>query len=424
MGEKLRVVYNARTGSMVRLLPQHFDPVAESGRNGGWRKLPDNVLSMLRDNGMLISADMDELQTVLEKYRKKRTATNTLSLTIAPTLDCNFACPYCYESRQPGKMNRKTRNQLLDFTRTRLEAGGKLSVTWYGGEPLLVPEMLVNLTDKMNKLAAQHLVETDFSIVSNGYLLTRPIAEKLSVAGVKEIQVTLDGPPEIHNTRRKLRGGGTTFAVILENLKNTVDLFETVRVRINLDLQNRDAWKRVKELLKAAGLLSHVELSLGMVEAVSDTDAAYRDVCMDVGNFSDALVDWMLDNYHEGRRKALKLPSMPVCGAISDNAFVVGPEGSLTKCWNDAGDPEKAIGHVSVPGNLNDISKKWKNFNPVDWPECRGCDILPICMGACPDRLMRLGPGPACTRWKHCLREAVILHTLSIIKEEENGKTG
>ncbi|RLE16382.1 MAG: hypothetical protein DRJ14_08645 [Acidobacteria bacterium] len=424
MADTLRVVYNARTGAVVRLLPQHFDPVAVDDHSERWRKLPDSVLEMLRDTGMLISTGTDELKEVLERYEKKRTATNKLSLTIAPTLDCNFACPYCYESRQPGKMDRKTGNQLLDFVRARLETGGKLSVTWYGGEPLLVPDTVVTLTNEMEKLAIISSVTTDFSLVTNGYLLSGPIAEKVSAAGVREVQVTLDGPPEIHDTRRTLRGGGGTFAIILENLKKTVDLFETVRVRVNLDVQNRDAWKRVKEILGEAGLLSRVELSLGMVEAISDTDAVYRDACMDVGGFSDTLADFMLDSYQEGRCDALELPSMPVCGAISENAFVVAPDGSLTKCWNDVGNPGKVIGHISDPNHLNGDLKRWRQFTPTDWQECRDCDILPICMGSCPDRLMRLGPGPACTRWKHCLREAVILYTLSRIKEEEHGKTG
>ncbi|NOZ12767.1 MAG: radical SAM protein [Acidobacteria bacterium] len=424
MVDTFRVVYNALSGAVVRMTPQHFDPLIEQGRSGEWQKLPGSVLGMLREGGMLVPGDMDELQKVRDRYREKRRATNTLSLTIAPTLDCNFACPYCYESRKPGKMDRKTRNQLLDFTRDKLETGGKLSVTWYGGEPLLVPDVVITLTNEMRKLASKKAATTDFSMVTNGYLLARPIAEKLSAAGVREVQVTLDGPPEIHDTRRKLRDGGATFTVILENLKNAVDLFETVRVRVNLDLENRHAWKRVKEILKEAKLLQHVKLSPGMVEVVSDTDASYRDACMDAGRFSDVLVNWMLESYHEGRRDALKLPRMPVCGAVSENAFVVSPDGALTKCWNDVGNPGKAIGHVSNPHGFNGNSEKWKNFNPVDWPECRDCDMLPICMGDCPDRLMRLGPGPACTRWKHCLREAVILHTLSRIKEEKHGKTG
>ncbi len=424
MADKLRIVYNARSGSVLRMTPKHYDSVSDSSHSGGWQKLPDSVRAMLRDNGVLIPTDRDELNEVLEQYRKKRAATSRLDLTIAPTLDCNFACPYCYETRQVVQMDKKTGNQLLHFIGNRLEKGGKLSVTWYGGEPLLVPDTVVALSDEMKKLADGKAAATDFSLITNGYLLTRETAENLSAAGINEIQVTLDGPPEIHDKRRKLRGGGATFDVILNNLKETVDLFETIRVRINLDLENRDAWKRVKTILGEASLLFRVDLSLGMVEAVSDDDSIYRDACMDVGGFSDSLVDFMLDNYREGRRERLKLPSMPVCGAISANAFVVAPDGALTKCWNDVGKPEKAIGHVSDPHRFNGSSEKWENFTPVHWPECRDCNILPICMGACPDRLMRLGPGPACTRWKHCLREAVVLHALSRIKEEKHGKTG
>lgn len=61
-----------------------------------------------------------------------------MSLIIAPTLDCNFRCPYCFEDLKKIYMTKGTVNAIKNFVRNKIKNGvTNLNVSWYGGEPLL-----------------------------------------------------------------------------------------------------------------------------------------------------------------------------------------------------------------------------------------------------------------------------------------------
>ncbi|MEW6229741.1 MAG: SPASM domain-containing protein [Bacillota bacterium] len=79
--------------------------------------------------------------------------------------------------------------------------------------------------------------------------------------------------------------------------------------------------------------------------------------------------------------------------------FVVEPDGTLQKCWNAVGQPNKAVGHVF--GNqtaAHDVHRandaKWLGWDPFVG-ECPTCSIFPLCLGGCPFKALyatELGP--------------------------------
>ncbi len=48
-----------------------------------------------------------------------------VSLTICPTMNCNFDCPYCFEDHRPGKMSPEVQDDVVNLARRMLEAGGR-----------------------------------------------------------------------------------------------------------------------------------------------------------------------------------------------------------------------------------------------------------------------------------------------------------
>lgn len=62
----------------------------------------DNMLDYLKENGFLVNADFDEVAFLKYYNYKVRFAEDYLSLTIAPTLSCNFDCPYYFENKRGG----------------------------------------------------------------------------------------------------------------------------------------------------------------------------------------------------------------------------------------------------------------------------------------------------------------------------------
>ena len=75
--------------------------------------------------------------------------------------------------------------------------------------------------------------------------------------------------------------------------------------------------------------------------------------------------------------------SYGVCGAISLNSFVIGPDGALYKCWNDIGYSERSIGNLEKGIKLTNKFVEWLSYDVVKDQECKDCSFFPVCYGGC-----------------------------------------
>ncbi len=192
----------------------------------------------LRKGHMIIDDYLDEIELIKYVSNSARYDKDYLGLTIATTQACNFVCPYCYEKGIEFKnMSDETANNIVDFIKNNIKNDSYLDITWYGGEPLLGIGVIEKISEEILKYI--NIDKYNASIVTNGYLLTREYAEKLNKYKVRTAQITLDGPPKIHDARRKLASGEGTFNKIIENIKNTCDLID-ITIRVNIDKTNKD----------------------------------------------------------------------------------------------------------------------------------------------------------------------------------------
>ncbi len=60
----------------------------------------------------VVDKDIDEISVIKVRRQIQKYQTDYLNLTIAPTLGCNMACPYCYERKNDYIMNESTTNPL------------------------------------------------------------------------------------------------------------------------------------------------------------------------------------------------------------------------------------------------------------------------------------------------------------------------
>ncbi|MEW5925365.1 MAG: radical SAM protein, partial [Candidatus Zixiibacteriota bacterium] len=197
------------------------------------------IYNYLIEGGFLVEDDPDEIAALKEECARMRYDKSTFLLTIAPTLACNFRCDYCFESHRGGRMTEDTEKALLRFFDSRVREAEKFYITWFGGEPTLCIDSIERLQAGFGEMAHKYNTQIQPSaIITNGYLLNRTNALRLKDAGVPAAQVTLDGPPRIHDARRKLPGGEGTFDRIVENLGEASDIMG-ITVRINVDRNNR-----------------------------------------------------------------------------------------------------------------------------------------------------------------------------------------
>ena len=150
-------------------------------------------------------------------------------LTMTLTDQCNLRCRYCLHSSSCSWI-RPHRNrslspaaalQALRYFGDRCGDSPHPGVSFYGGEPLLEFGLIKELVTE----AGDHPQWPDlrFTIDTNATLITGEIAEFL-VRQKIYLQVSLDGPAEIHDRYRVTRGGQPTHRAVLRGVETVLEM--------------------------------------------------------------------------------------------------------------------------------------------------------------------------------------------------------
>ena len=368
--------------------------------------------SDLKRGHFVVEDNCDEVRSFRVVHNLWKYDTTTLALTIAPTLACNFGCTYCFEGNLPRiKMTPEICQAIVDFVEHRAAHLAELSIAWYGGEPLLASDVIIDLSDRLIATTQKHGCRYSASIVTNGWFLTREVAEQLRDRKVSLVQITLDGPEAIHDQRRPLKGGGSTYQRILTNLKAIKGVFDQVALRINVDEANIDEVGSLYTDLKKNDLLDSITPYLGKVTPLTEACADIEPVCFDTASFARAESQLLDDLRAKGIPAPTPYPRFcgTHCGVVRLNAYVIDPFGRMYKCWNVIGREEESVGNIQENAAHGPVNDWWLSFEPMDIAECRECNILPICAGGCPYYYYKgehVSSGkPNCVSWRYLLDE-------------------
>lgn len=365
--------------------------------------------------GFLI--DEDELARLKVQNWRARFNTDSLTLTIIPTLDCNLNCSYCNHKRKEPGMTSEIEKSLLDFVEEMVPKVEYFSVFWKGGEPLLSLDTITRLNKEFRRISHSSDSRFSASISTNGFILTPKVAQDLREAGISGAEITLDGPRSIHDKRRPLENGGGTFDKILTAITDCVDIFEQITIRINIDQGNRDSLDELLSILEQRGLKERTKLDPVEVLTHCSLCSLMAPNCFSPVEFNSIETDF----YHEllGRGFRLRndpLPRSHYCHAQTINALVVDPCGYLYQCDEEIRDSGNAIGHLKETLQ-SDNSLKWLAWDPFESEDCRRCDMLSICMGGCPYLAIKEGHSThstRCDQWRSNLQTRLELFSSAV----------
>lgn len=397
LGAKGNFLYNALTGGFCKISNDDIKKIFFINNTLSNIKdidnLDPNIVDELKKGGFIVDKDLDELNLIKSIFNINRFADkNSLTLTLMPTMLCNFRCPYCYEKDRnyPNQtMSKEVIASIIDYIDKNILDNGYLNISWYGGEPLLKKDIVFELQSKINELANKKNITVSSGMITNGYFLTKEVSDKLYNLGIYNIQVTIDGTKEIHDKKRILSNGDGSFDVIMSNLKNINENI-MVAIRINIDKNNVD---NAPELIKSfvnSGLSKNGNIHpyFALVKDYDLSKDFISDSFYDLPNYSkeEVFLNNLLLDY--GFKTRNITPRLSSCGAISPNTIVIEPDGTIHKCWHTVGKKENAIGNVlNISSNDSLLLKnevKWYAWSVFDNKECTECSILPICMGGCP----------------------------------------
>jgi uncharacterized protein len=352
-----------------------------------------NSIDIMKNNGFLIESTINEFDYIKVLEKTSRYNKGILKLTIAPTLNCNMACPYCYEGKLNKKMDEETINSMIRFVENyiienRITAFATL---WYGGEPLLEKDTIYNLSRRFIDLCKTNNISYTSNIVTNGVLLDYITAKTLKEeCMVRSAQITIDGLREVHNKRRILIDGQDSFGKIISNIDDAKDVLDII-IRVNVDKTNVDQTEKLIEyFIDEKKWNEKVKFYFAPVNNLSETCNNKVTACFVPEEFGYIDGDLLRKIYIKGIFSTIEALYPKVlffsCGAIASNEFVVDPDGFLYKCWNQVGIKEQSVGNLAHGEILNNENVKWLS---LELPKkCETCNVLPICQGGCP--LVRL----------------------------------
>jgi len=417
------LIYNAFTNALVNLQEDQYQDWKRAKQDKNYEELPK--LKEWQYGGFLVNKVEDELKSLRLKLWSSRCATNRLSMTIAPTLGCNFRCIYCYEQTTDSskKMDQKVQDAIVIALEQKLAQIESFHVSWYGGEPLLAMDVIRSLSKRFMLACDENNVVYSPSIVTNGYLLTPEIATELKEMRIESCQITLDGPPEIHDTRRPLAGGAPSFTKILENISACADILN-ISLRINIDRTNVQSNDELLDILKKYKLQDRINVYVGWVEA---QNSCYNSsTCLSRTEFSEEKIKFAhkLKDYNFKVNALQEYPSLKknYCGADSYGSLVVAPNGDVVQCWGDVGIQDYTITSLvdnTKVGN-SDRYYDYMLYDPTLDLDCVSCKYLPICMGGCPKRRIDKDVD-RCTHIKNNI-EKYISYTAALIFEERKNR--
>ena len=348
-------------------------------------ELSDRERDTLARLGVLVpdrDAERAELRATFETVNR---TSKTFAVLATLTLECNLACPYCFEDPFRGRlvMSDATADLLVRRMAEKMAAGLNVTMDFYGGEALMALPMLKRIATELGALAQNHGVTYDFNIISNGTLLTRRVVEELLPLGLAAIRTTLDGPPDIHDQQRPFVSGKGSFATILANLR---EIYELVPIDLggNYSRANYHRFPELLDLLLAEGFLPCKFKAIGFSPVMPKADGS---VAGDLGS-ACACTDepWVIKAglflREEAMKRGFPVPKLKpsACMIEFKNDLVVGYDGGIFKCPVFMGQEELRVG--SLAEGVGDYSQShnldlWKN------DECLDCAYLPLCFGGC-----------------------------------------
>ena len=302
---------------------------------------------------------IDELHFALERAVDSR----SWHLILLPTERCNFRCTYCYETFENGRMSAETVLAVKQLISRRLPELNSLTIDWFGGEPLLEPAIIRDISEFVLNRKSRY-AEYKSNMTTNGYLLDKGLLSELISLGISQFQISIDGWSGLHDvTRRRVDGAGT-FDRILSNLVSAKSTKHDFLMTLRLHLMPSNV-KSLPELLdriedefgKDDRFRVHVK-SIGRYGGANDKNietywkteqvAAIRDLRSRVSS-KNGVGKYSVGGAH-------------ICYASKPNSLVIRSNGKLAKCTVAMNSDKNNVGTLLPNGKLQfkkEVLDRW-----------------------------------------------------------------
>ena len=391
--------------------------------SGGQSRFDDeerDTVDALIENGFLVESRAEETQSLDQYFHTLREDTEQLRVTVLTTLQCNFACDYCFQgdhgdyNKFAEKMSLETASKVIDWIEERMDAlrPEKFVLTLFGGEPLLNLPVAYYLAERCRDLCTERGIQPGVSLITNGLLLTPEVVDRLVACGLYGIKITLDGDRETHNRMRPLRGRQGTFDKIIDNVRRVAHKVP-ITIGGNFDESSADSYPALLDFLREQEFADKIvkinfkpiikapeTTPKGVIPLtlVGSADKPLNGTCMTSAGAGSTKGSSVCDSCHfvdekmaflrsETRKRGFPTPDgvhMGPCEIHRRHAHTIGPDGSLYACPGFTGSKTDSTGHIDGRQEAwrQVAAERFEHLSPKK-EECGDCSFIPVCGGGC-----------------------------------------
>lgn len=333
---------------------------------------PDFIEKMITD-GFIINDETNELNLIRGKHHDLRRK-NQYFLLVLPTYECNLRCWYCTQHHENLFMTEETVARLKRLIERKLadETISDLHISWFGGEPLMAYDKVLDITLFARDLAKKSNKTFSSAITTNSTLLNPERIEALHNAGIDHYQITIDGDRQTHNSVKKL-GKISAYDRTIDNI-NMIARHSTVSLRFNY----------TKDNLKPDMIFADLREKLNPSVTHNIAFTIFKVWQEKQENVNDSDIDYLFDQgIAAGMASSLFVSGL--CYADQLNYDCIFPNGHVAKCDNHS--PADSPGILQEDGTIlwtQDITELYEpHLFDGKQSICTNCRYLPICWGPC-----------------------------------------
>jgi uncharacterized protein len=320
-----------------------------------------------------------------------------VQIFFVPRYACNFSCSYCYQSDYEPPQNPLEKKVVDAFYRyiDNHFPWKKKYITIFGGEPLMDGKRAKKELLWLLQGAAERGLEV--AIVTNGYLLA-DYMEVLKTAAIREIQVTLDGTQEMHDSRRFLKNGAATFQTITAGIDAALANRMPVNLRVVVDKGNIGNLEEIAAFAIEKGWTRHplFKTQLGRNYDLHTCGVDKERLFSRVGLY-EALYKVIKDHpeFLEFHRPAFSVSRFLFeNGELPDPLFDSCPgtktewafdySGHIYACTATVGKKGEELGtFYPQVTRQEDAIEAWEERDVTSIPACKDCPVQLACGGGC-----------------------------------------
>jgi len=327
---------------------------------------------------------------------------------------CNLRCTHCYQNdkKTVELTTAEIRATIGEISRTltswkesyNLKFSPSVNIT--GGEPFL-------RTDLFDILDEFHTIGFDVYVLTNGILIDKEKATRLLKAGVKGVQISIEGPEAVHDSIR----GANSFTASFKGVKHLLDAGLQVTLNTTLSKLNADYFMDTIKIasdrgVQRLGFSRLVPSGRGsdLIREMLKTEAVmslYDNIFMPGSyNGMEIVTGDPVASQFRNKHVDTDLGNIALGGcAAGISGMTIMPDGTMLPCrrmpiplGNIKRDSFREVWAVSdILNDLRDRSKyKGKCGSCNKWANCRGCRAIAYACSKANGREDHLAPDPQC----------------------------